>query len=148
MDGQVYSQSIAIAVYFARQNGYYGKSDIECLQIDQLLDLYSDYLDISKHLFFEADKDKKAEMLKTLKGPDTQRYFGYFERLLKQNGTGFFVGKELTLADIAVFDLVTGWMKNFMGPIDNFPLVNALVDKVAANDKIKAYMAKRKVTEG
>ncbi|XP_035826634.1 glutathione S-transferase-like [Aplysia californica] len=129
-------------------NCYYGKSDIECLQIDQLLNLISDYLDISGKVFLEADKDKKAELLKSCKGPDTQRYFGYFERLLKQNGTSFFVGKELTLADIAVFDLVTGWMKNFMGPIDNFPLANALVSKVAANDKIKAYVAKRKVTEG
>ncbi|XP_012938470.2 glutathione S-transferase 1, partial [Aplysia californica] len=141
IDGKLYAQSVALSTYFAKLFDLYGKTDKECLQIDQLLNVIQDFITISFKIYEEPDEEKKAEKLKTCKESDTARYMGYFEKLLKENGTGYYVGDRLTLADLAVFDVVTGWMKYFMGPIDGFPLVNAFVDKIGAGERIKAYMA-------
>ncbi|XP_035827573.1 glutathione S-transferase 1-like [Aplysia californica] len=60
IDGEVFGQSVAIATYFARQNDLYGKTDKECLQIDQLLNVIQDFLALSTKIFKETDKDKKV----------------------------------------------------------------------------------------
>ena len=49
----------------------------------------------------------------------------------------------MSLADIAVFDMVTGTFDNRMPALDKFPKVKALCDKVGANPGIKAWVAKR-----
>ncbi|KAK0060363.1 glutathione S-transferase 7 [Biomphalaria pfeifferi] len=69
---------------------------------------------------------------------------GFFESLLKENGTGFFVGNDITLADIILYDIATGFLKATFEAIYNFPLVKKLVDTVGDNERIKKYVSNRK----
>merc|ERR1711874_391096 len=145
VDGKVYGQSMAIATYLAREFGLYGKTNLDGLAIDQYVQLIQDLVAVAVKGFMEKDEAKKAEIWKTFKETDSPKYVGFFEKGLKDNGTGFLVGNQLTLADIAVFDLMTGMLDEKLCGLDNFPLVKALVAKVGAVDKIKTWVETRPV---
>ncbi|KAH9508184.1 Glutathione S-transferase 7 [Bulinus truncatus] len=126
IDGKRYAQSIAMANYCAREFGFYGQTNLDGLQTDQ---------------------NKKAELLKNLKEVEAPKYLTFFERLLKESGTGYFVGNSLTLADIYVYDLIYSFNKRGQLTTDGYPHLQELTKIVESNDKIKKYLASRKDTE-
>ncbi|XP_012944480.1 glutathione S-transferase 1 [Aplysia californica] len=146
VDGKVYGQSIAIATYLAREFGFYGKTNLDGLAIDQYVQLLPDVLQTAVKAFMEKDEAKKAEIWKTFKETDCPKFLGFYEEGLKQNGTGFLVGNQLSLADLAVFDLITGMLDDKVCSLDKFPLVKALVAKVGAIENIKTWIETRPVT--
>merc|ERR1711962_74520 len=146
IDGKIYGQSMAIATYLAKEFGYYGKTNLDGFVIDQVLQLIQDLIQCGVKFYFEKDEAKKAELSKQFKETDAPRFFGFFENMLKESGAGFFVGNDITLADIAVYDVLTGMMASFMGPTEQFPMLKALGEKVGANEKLKEHMSKRPET--
>ncbi|XP_005104558.2 probable glutathione S-transferase 7 [Aplysia californica] len=146
IDGKFYSQSIALATYFAREYGFCGKTNLESLQVDQVIQLIQDFVTVAAKMFHEKEEEKKGELIKTFKETDSPRLFGYVEAQLKENGTGYLVGSELSLADIAVYDFITGALVDLVCPLDNFPLVKTLTETVGQNERIKKYVAERPAT--
>jgi glutathione S-transferase len=147
VDSHRFAQSIAIATYLAREANLYGKNSLEGLQIDQVINLGADFLNAAVKAFFEKDEAQKAELLKNVKEVEAPKYLAFFEKLLKESGTGFFVGNSITFADIFVYDLCYNFGQRKMLATDGHPLVEALIKKVESHDKIKAYLATRKPTE-
>ncbi|BFZ09090.1 hypothetical protein BsWGS_12129 [Bradybaena similaris] len=146
INGKKYAQSIALATYCARECGLYGKNNLERLLIDQVICLGGDLLSLAVSAFQEKDEEKKKEKMKNFGEVDAPRFFALYENLLKESGTGYFVGDSLTLADLYVYDQVftpSQW-KTFK--TDGFNLLEALRKKVEGHDKIKAYLATRKST--
>ncbi|KAH9508185.1 Glutathione S-transferase 7 [Bulinus truncatus] len=139
IDGKRYAQSIAMANYCARE--------FDGLQIDQVVQLGNDFLSAAVKAFYESDENKKAELLKNLKEVEAPKYLTFFERLLKESGTGYFVGNSLTLADIYVYDLIYSFSKRGQLTTDGYPHLQELTKIVESNDKIKKYLASRKDTE-
>merc|ERR1719398_53911 len=127
----MYGQSMAIATYLAKEFGFYGKTNMDGFVIDQVLQLIQDLIQIAVKFYFEKDEAKKSELSKQFKETDAPRFFG---------------GSDITLADIAVYDALTGMMSMAMGLTENFPMLKAVVDKVGANEKLKEHMAKRPET--
>ena len=41
----------------------------------------------------------QSELSKQFKETDAPRFFGFFENMLKENGTGFFVGSDVSLLE-------------------------------------------------
>ncbi|BFZ09087.1 hypothetical protein BsWGS_12126 [Bradybaena similaris] len=146
VDGKRYGQSIAIAKYLAREFGFYGKSNLEGLEIDQVVHLAADFMNTFVPWFTEKDEAKKAEMQKKLQEVEIPKFLGHFENLLKKSGTGYFVGNSLTLADFMVYDLIYAFISLKVLSTDGYPLVQAHSKKVESNENIKAYLAKRKQT--
>ncbi|XP_071083849.1 glutathione S-transferase 1-like [Haliotis cracherodii] len=146
IDGKPFSQSSAISRYLARTFGYYGKDDMQALEVDQVLGIGTDFMtDLIKSVY-EKDEARKAEYAKVNKEVKFPVYMGMFEKLLKNNKeTGFFVGESITLADLYVFDLYEK-IKS-MVTLDDYPLVKKCIDHVGSNEKIKAWVEKRPVTE-
>ncbi|KAK0060366.1 glutathione S-transferase 3 [Biomphalaria pfeifferi] len=145
LDGKRYGQSVALASYLAREFGFYGKTNLEALTIDTVYQLQSDLLHGYAKYYRETDPVKKEEYLKEVKSEIGPRYLGFFENLLKESGTGFFVGDSITLADIVLFDVATGFLKPTVeDSIDNFPLVKKLVETVGEDERIKQYVSERK----
>jgi len=143
VDGKRFGQSIAIANYLAREFGMYGSNSMEAMQVDQVVMTVQDFVSQLTKAFFEKDEAKKAELMKNVQEVETPKFLAIFEKLAKANGTGFMVGKKMSLADIAMFDIFFNVQKN-QGPVlDKFPAVKAAYDKVANDDKVKAYVAKR-----
>lgn len=147
IDGKKYSQSIAIANYLAKEFGFYGKTTEDGLKIDQVVQTAADFLAAASKSYFEKDEAKKAELLKNVKEVEAPKYLAFFEKLLKESGTGHFVGSTLTLADINFYDLAYAFTQRGVWKLDGYPLLQALYKKVESNDKIKAYLAKRKQTD-
>jgi glutathione S-transferase len=60
----------------------------------------------------------KKQMRIELSNGTLPKYFGYLEEILKSNNSGWFVGAEMTIADIAVWSML-GWIAQ--GVLDDIP---------------------------
>ncbi|XP_012945669.1 glutathione S-transferase 1 [Aplysia californica] len=136
--GQRFAQSTAILTYLAKEYGYYGTSNIERLEIDQVLeliqDLWRDYVDA----FYEVDqllRDKKMEIVNNVKKPHV---FSCLERLLGDNGTGWLVSNSLTCADVAVFSVIED-----QDTVSAYPHLARLKEKIQNIPNIQKYLATR-----
>ncbi|CAG5117598.1 unnamed protein product [Candidula unifasciata] len=147
VDDKIFAQSLAINLFLAREFGFYGETNLEALEIDQITQLVEDLVSCcldAIHMDNGEEKKKEIEKIKVNKSP---KFLENFEKLLKENGTGFFVGDRLTLADIAVFDVITGMLKGYVDVNDNFPLLLKHVELVKAHSKIGPYVTSRPDTE-
>ncbi|KAK3784174.1 hypothetical protein RRG08_001483 [Elysia crispata] len=147
VDGQMIGQSGAIDKFLAREFGLYGKTNMESCQIDQIVCLINDYLSAVIKAMYEKDEAKKAELTKNLKEEQIPKYLGFFENLLKKNGSGYFVGRDVTLADINVYNVTWSIVKDAPAALDSYPLLKEHHQKVGSIPQIKAYVDARKPTD-
>ncbi|XP_012945525.1 S-crystallin SL11 isoform X1 [Aplysia californica] len=145
IDGKMYTQSFAINCYIAKEFGIYGDNNLERLLIDQVLLLIKSIFDTASHFLSEKDPAKKVAKVKEFKMNTCLPTYRKLEKLLEQNGTGYFAGNRLSVAEIAVYDVTTTTLQFVIVPIDGkFPLLQANLRKTAEFPEIKAYMATRK----
>lgn len=148
VDGRRFGQSVAISNYLAREFGFYGKNNLEALEIDQVVQLTQDLIGLVVRAFFEPDEALKAKNSAKLKDEDCPRFLGLYEKVLENNGTGYFVGSSITLADIVVFDILDTLKARGVINFDGFSHLKTLFKNVESNDKIGAYLKSRKPYEG
>ena len=141
IDGKQLSQSISLARYIAKLYGQYPTDPLEIYQIESIIDFFRDMSVKLTPWIKENDSEKKKiieeECLKnTLPGIIT-----VLNNILKQNttGSGFFVGKSLSLADFAVVNFVT---RMLIHP-DRIDCTKFILD---ANPELAAYIKEK--TEG
>ncbi|XP_012934777.1 glutathione S-transferase [Aplysia californica] len=148
VDGKVFGQGIAIAAYFAREYGLYGKSNIDQLTIDQIALAREDMLVEEAKVAFEKDEATKAEGQKKLSEEKYPLFLGAFTKIIKANKSGFAVGSKLSLADIVIFEGTQGLFEHQPEFLEEkYPEIMALRKKVSETDGIKQYLAKRKPTD-
>ena len=86
-------------------------------------------------------KRRTADFLKN-RAP---KYFGYFDDLLARSGGKYLNGKQLTYADLSLFQIVAGMRYAFptaMAKLEKkVPRVAAVHDLVAKRPRIAAYLA-------
>lgn len=69
------------------------------------------------------------------------------EKLITLYGSdGHAVGKDLTWADLAIFDVASALISKHPDFSKNFPKLSAIHDKVAANAKVAEYVKNRPET--
>jgi len=147
VDGQKYGQSRAIMYYLAREFGFYPSSNLEQLAVDEVVFVLEDFFNAIVKAMFAKEEEKEAKM-KEFKETQLDKHLAMLEKALEGNkAKGFFVGDKLSVADIATYDCVSGMKVRFPGCLDSYPLLNGLVDKVGANEGIKAWVAKRPETQ-
>jgi len=144
VDGKQYSQSLAIATYLAREGGLYGSTNLDGLAIDQHCQLCKDFLDQAVRAIFEKDAAKKETLMKELKEEAVDKYYNIWEKALTDNKTGYLVGDKLSLADLCVFDIITGTIEQHMKPLDGHPMLKTLIRRVNDNPMVKEYVFDRK----
>jgi len=142
------AQSHAIEFYVAELTGMNGGRDLLDRTRVQMIshgvdDLYEDFA----RAFWGDEKEK---------GPKMELYFankflkfsGYMEKLLKSNngGKGFFVGDDVTLADIKVYVAFFELLAYRKEALKDFPLLSALVDRVASLPNIAVWIKERPQT--
>ncbi|XP_071082968.1 probable glutathione S-transferase 7 [Haliotis cracherodii] len=145
VDGKQYGQSMAIASFLARRFGFHGSTEVEVLEVDQVLGIVGDILATLVRVFMEKDEARKAEIVKENKETNIPRCLGFLETVLKNNNTGYYVGKKLGYADVAAFEVLyaAGIEQSLM---ERFPLVKANFEKVKANERIAKWLTKRPQT--
>lgn len=150
IDGVKVCQSLACARYLARKYNLAGKSDMEQLQADMIVDCLNDACKMAPQIFFEKDETKKAALMKKYLEEDLPTYLKHLEALLisNQGGDKYFVGNELTWADLWFLCFISFLgMTGGSDQVDKYPKLKALQSKVEKLPKIADWLAKRPKTD-
>uniref|UniRef100_A0A061SAH2 Prostaglandin-H2 D-isomerase n=1 Tax=Tetraselmis sp. GSL018 TaxID=582737 RepID=A0A061SAH2_9CHLO len=145
---RVYAQSNAILRYAGKLAGLYPTDPVEALAVDQIVDALEDMFLHVKPTVQEQDEKKKMEMRKVLAEETLPKWLGYFNKHIEENGSsGYIVGDSLTIADLKLYTLIglltSGMLDGIPKTIaEPFPKVTALLEKVGADEKVKAFEAK------
>ena len=118
LEGQSIAQTGAIARICGKVSGMYPEDMIEAGRVDQIIDTVTDINELLNPSMRENDPTIKKQMRIELSNGALTQYFGYLEELLKSNNSGWFVGNEMTIADIAVWSML-GWIAQ--GVLDDIP---------------------------
>ena len=118
VDGHSIAQSGGIARICGKLSGMYPENIIEAGKVDQIIDTVTDINEMLNPSMRENDPVIKKKMRAELSNADLPKYFGYLEEILEANNSGWFVGDEMTIADIAVWSLL-GWIAQ--GVLDDIP---------------------------
>ena len=118
IDGQSVAQTGGIARICGKLSGMYPEDIIEAGKVDQIIDTVTDINELLTPSMRENDPMKKRAMRIELTNKDLPRYFGYLEEILKANSSHWFVGNNMSIADIAVWSLL-GWIAE--GVLDDIP---------------------------
>ncbi|XP_071848856.1 S-crystallin SL11-like [Apostichopus japonicus] len=153
IDGTEYPQSHAAYRHLSRKFGFYGKDDHERFLIDIVCETADDlWAEIFR--IFQAEKEKKPELRETFKTEGALKVTANLEKLLKKNknGTGWFVGDGITLADVMAFNMIYDFIPFVLetkeGEFDlkDQEVLKAFVERFKSNAKISDWLKKRPQT--
>ncbi|XP_060066185.1 glutathione S-transferase-like [Ylistrum balloti] len=142
IDDKTFGQSLAIVRYLASEFGLFGKTKLEQLAADEMLEDVEDMMKTVIKPVFETDEAKKAELLKEFEDKLLPAFVKKHEDKLPTSG--HYVGKTFTVADFAVHDILDGITKRGGDKcLANAPKLKALMAKVREDKRIKEYLKKR-----
>lgn len=146
VNGQKYSESLALGRYVAKEAKMYGSSNLEQLDIDMIVDVVNGWREDSFAAAFEKDEKLKAEKIEKLKESVETKLDILAKRLGKKK---YFVGDKLSWADIHFYTCVEILKKpmEMNDVLDKQPALKALFDLVAKNEGIAKYLKTRKDTQ-
>ncbi|CAG5117595.1 unnamed protein product [Candidula unifasciata] len=144
VDGHKFCQGVAIANYLADEFGFYGETTLDRLRIDMISQLVYDFRFNAAQYYFSNNGITNPAIGDTIREEHVPKYLSFLEQLLKENVGKFMVGDSITLADLVVFDMVTGFLGEFVEPKSaEYPILKDLVDRVGNHEKIKQYLAEK-----
>lgn len=106
VDGKVMCQSYAISRYLAREFGFCSDNAWENARMDMIVDCLEDFFKKGRPVFFEEDAEKKAAGVKAFQENDMPENLARFDKMLADNGTGFFVGSKVSWTDIVFITML------------------------------------------
>ncbi|TMW67937.1 hypothetical protein Poli38472_007609 [Pythium oligandrum] len=148
IEGKRYAQSVALARYAAKQVGLYpSNDDMKALEVDMIVDAVRDVMNlVAKGTFRESDPERRGKNIHKLNKYELPAYLGGIQSRLPSSSTPFFLGDQVSLADIALFDIVDNILvpekHNF--PIDfdtQYPGLANTVNHVRKIPSIAEYLA-------
>ena len=121
VDGEIFAQTGAIARYCGKLSGLYPKDDdYKSALIDQIIEAAQDINFLVTLSGRDKDAEKKKLAREILANRHLPKWFQYLENLNNQNDQSvYFVGKDLTIADLAIWRLL-GWLTS--GLLDGVPM--------------------------
>ncbi|SOV82760.1 glutathione S-transferase [Plasmodium reichenowi] len=140
----ILAQSQAIVRYLSKKYNICGESELNEFYADMI---FCGVQDIH-YKFNNTNLFKQNET--TFLNEDLPKWSGYFEKLLKKNHTNnnngkyYFVGNNLTYADLAVFNLYDDIETKYPSSLKNFPLLKAHNEFISNLPNIKNYITNRK----
>lgn len=145
IDGERVYQSVAISRYLGNKFGLAGKDAWENLQIDIVVDTFTD-LRTKISAVFQASESQKEELLKKLKEEILPFFLGKLNEFAEKNG-GYLAIKRLTWVDIYVTALsgVIGYVDK--DGYSKYPGLKKVVENVESIEAIKKWIAERPVTD-
>src|SRR5262249_44287044 len=116
------------------------------LTISDLVDeIHDTHHPVSSWLYFEEQRPSARRRTKDFWRYRVPKFLGYFERVLKNNGGRFVVGRRITYVDLSLFQIVEGLRYGFPKRMKRFerkiPGLVALHYRVARRSRVAAYLA-------
>jgi len=148
IDGKVMiAQAKAICRYLGHEFNLVPKDHIEAARADMLVDGNGDVTTHYDLWYYEEDPVKKPEVWKKLETEHIVPFADRCEKFLTSTGTGYFVNKTITWADIFLFDFYHDAKSKTPHLFKSHPKLTEFIDKIASQPKIKAWLEKRPQTE-
>ena|SRR5436190_2550763 len=115
---------------------------------DLVVEIHDTHHPVSSWLYFEEQRPAARRRTNDFWRYRVPKYLGYFERVLKNNGGQFMIGRRLSYVDLSLFQIVEGLRYAFPKRMKRFerkiPEVVALHDRIARRPRIAAYLASRR----
>ncbi|XP_050416487.1 glutathione S-transferase [Patella vulgata] len=144
IDGKPFPESISISRYLAAEFGLQGKTNLENLQIDALVEQCVFLREAFCDAHFEEDKPKQTELHRKFKDETLPRIFGYVEKVISGNstGSGFVVGDQMTWGDLVLMD-VCDIISRDPSILTPYKVIKEHRKKIEALPKIANYLKNR-----
>ncbi|CAF1149740.1 unnamed protein product [Adineta steineri] len=145
VDGVQLPQSNAIARFLAKQFHLAGKDNFEQAKVDAVVDTIDDSFKGFIPTRFEQDPVKKEALAKKFFGEDLPKHLQNLETLGKLYGNGghFFVGNQLTWADLLFYNFGQTFIQSEADCLNNFPWLKQNRAEVEKQPKIAEYLKNR-----
>jgi glutathione S-transferase len=112
---------------------------------DLVAEVHDTHHPIASSLYYEDQKQEALRRSQDFLSHRAPKFLGYFERVLRSSGGGTLVGRRVSYADLSLFQIVAGLRHAFPRAMKRLerkhPNVVALHDRIAARDRIAAYLA-------
>ncbi|GFO21841.1 glutathione-s-transferase [Plakobranchus ocellatus] len=131
-------------VLYPASPSLYGSTNLECLMIDQIVQLKEDILTVEIDTVLGSDQSKMAAA-KKLVSEVYPRTMNIFNKFIQENpaSSGFVIGEKMTLADLAIFEGSQSCYNSDPDFLKGYQNIMALREKVAAQDGVRQYLDKR-----
>ena len=98
---------MSILRYLGNKYGYYPASDPELAwQVDSVVDATKDIVDLLAKIVWEADPEKKANMIKDLLTKPYPIFLQALNKRAETSGSQYLVGDKITTADFMFSSLI------------------------------------------
>jgi glutathione S-transferase len=119
VDGQSINQTGGISRFCGKLSGLYpNENAMDAALSDQVIDMATDLTVLLSPSGSETNEEKKRSMREELAEGALVRKISFLEELLEGGEGDWFVGKNITIADLAIWRLM-GWLSS--GMIDYLP---------------------------
>ncbi|CAF1105124.1 unnamed protein product [Rotaria sordida] len=145
IDGFKLPQSMTVARFLARQFHLAGKDNLEQAKAEAVADTATDLLNkFGPIIWYEEEPQKKASIEKFFAN-ELPKHLRNLETLAKaySNGGSFFVGNQLTFADLHVYDVLENVLEIDNNILDQYLWLKTNRQEVGKHPKIAAYLKNR-----
>src|SRR4051794_39315161 len=145
-------QTANILLFLGPRHGLAPKSErgrlwthqLQLTLADFLVEVHDTHHPIGVGLYYEDQKDEAKRRVAEFLKERAPKFFGYFDKVLTRNKTGWLVGRSLTYVDLSLFQIVAGLRHAFPNSIQKLarkhPRVIEVHDRVARRPRIEAYL--------
>ncbi|HEY1709419.1 MAG TPA: glutathione S-transferase [Rhizomicrobium sp.] len=153
---KVIGQTANILLFLGDHHGLAPKGEAGRLWVHQLqltvtdlvAEIHDSHHPVASGLYYEDQQEEAAKRAKDLRENRLPKYLGYFEGVLKQNGSGWLAGRSRSYADLSLFQIVEGLRYAFPNRMKTLerklPRLAALRDRVAERPGIAAYLKSKR----
>ena len=144
-EGVQLPQSLSIARFLAKQFQMAGRDHFEQAKVDAVADTLSDPLAKFASIRWEKDETKKKEAYRKFFAEELPSHLKNLETLAKlySGGGPFFVGNQLTWADLYFYDAAESLLQADATALNQFPWLKRNRQEVERIPKINAYLQSR-----
>jgi glutathione S-transferase len=111
---------------------------------DFVKEIHDTHHPIAGSLYYEDQKAEAKKYAHYFLKDRVPKYLGYFENVLKKSGGPYALGRKFSYLDLSLFQLIAGLRYAFPNAMaqheHKVPGVVAVHDRVAARERIKAYL--------
>ncbi|XP_014244868.1 glutathione S-transferase-like [Cimex lectularius] len=145
IDGKETHQSLSICRYLGQEANLAGENRWESLQIDSIMDTFSDFRVAVWSYYYCKDEDHKSKIKDKVLNEIVPYYLEKFDEIIQENG--YLANGKLSWGDI-YFVAVLGYF-SFIAELDicaKYPNIKALRDKIHDFPSIQKWLEKRPKT--
>jgi len=142
VDGHKFCQQSAIARFLAKRFGLMGDTDLQEFKVDMIVQtMWPDVASKISKIFFEKDEEKKAKMNEEA----AKAMPKMLENIAKWVEGDFVLGDKLSLADLAIFDVMKG-VQSYFTDMETPEPIQRVLDNVEKHPRVKNWLDKRPKT--